>query len=267
MKRKIGLLALLLSLALLLGGCCRPPVKEVSLAKAQLMEAQEAGAPTYAPEKYKEAENLLSQAEAETKTECQKSWKTVKLAQQKAQEAKEAALKAKLLARAEALKAIKRAQQALAEAREAEAPQYAPDLFQSATNLLAEAQKDFQRENFLQSKKKADKAAQLALKAKEAATKVKEELARELEKRRAKPSTHVTEKGECLWIISSYPQIYGNPFMWPLIYWANKAQIHDPDLIYPGQAFTIPRDFSSQEKNKAVYFAKHRGPWSLFDGK
>ena len=168
MIRRKGLLALLLPFALLLGGCCHPPVKEISLAKAQLMEAREAGAPIYAPEKYKEAENLLSQAEAESKKECQKSWKTVKLAQQKAKEAKEAAIKAKLQARVEALKAIRRAQKALTEAREAEAPLYAPDLYQAATNLLEEAQKDFQRESYLESKKKSDKAAQLALKAKEA---------------------------------------------------------------------------------------------------
>ena len=269
MIRRKGLLALLLPFALLLGGCCHPPMKEISLAKAQLMEAREAGAPLYAPEKYKEAENLLSQAEAESKKECQKSWKTVKLAQQKAIEAKEAAIKAKLQARVEALKAIRRAQKALAEAREAEAPLYAPDLYQAAINLLEEAQKDFQRESYLESKKKSDKAAQLALKAKEAAIKVKEELARELEmeKRKAKPTTHVVEKGECLWIISSYPQIYGNPLMWPLIYWANKAQIHDPDLIHPGQGFTVPRDYTTKERDKAVHFAKHRGPWSLFDGR
>lgn len=243
---------------------CHPPVKEISKARALLTEAEKAGAPQYALEKYKEAENLLSQAKAESKTACRKSWKTVKLAQQKASEAKESAVKAKAQAQTEASKAIENASQALGQAKEAEAPKYAPNLYQAATNLLKEAQKDFQGGNYLKSKEEADKAAQLALKAKEVALKVKKELARRL---KAKPTTHAVKKGECLWIISGYPKVYGDPFMWPLIYWANRAQIHDPDLIYPGQALAIPRNFTPHEKEKVIYFSKHRGPWSLFDGK
>jgi hypothetical protein len=67
--------------------------------------------------------------------------------------------------------------------------------------------------------------------------------------------------------IMLYLFLNGDPFLWPLIYWTNKVQIHDPDLIYPGQAFIIPRNFTSHEKEKAIYFSKYRGPWSLFDGK
>jgi len=51
-----------------------------------------------------------------------------------------------------------------------------------------------------------------------------------------------------LWRISE--KEYLNPFMWPLIYWANKGQIKDPDLIFPGQVFKIKQDYSAQEKNK-----------------
>jgi hypothetical protein len=52
---------------------------------------------------------------------------------------------------------------------------------------------------------------------------------------------HVVEKGECLWWIAEYEDIYNDPFMWPLIYDANKDKIKNPDLIYPGQEFSIPR--------------------------
>ena len=54
-------------------------------------------------------------------------------------------------------------------------------------------------------------------------------------------SRHTVKKGECLWWIAEYRDIYNDPFQWPLIYDANKDQIKDPDLIYPGQAFFIPR--------------------------
>jgi nucleoid-associated protein YgaU len=58
---------------------------------------------------------------------------------------------------------------------------------------------------------------------------------------------HTVEKGECLWWIAEYKKIYNDPFMWPLIYKANRDQINDPDLIYPGQVFYIPRTFELDE--------------------
>ena len=100
----------------------------------------------------------------------------------------------------------------------------------------------------------------------------KEKLRKRLEEMKKKeevklPTKHVVKKGECLWIISGYKQIYNNPFQWPLIYWANKSKIRDPDLIYPKQVFKIPRNYTDMEKKKAIRFAKTRGKWSLFDGK
>ena len=57
------------------------------------------------------------------------------------------------------------------------------------------------------------------------------------------PLQHTVVKGECLWWISEYKEIYNDPFMWPLIYKANRDKINDPALIYPGQVFYIPRTF------------------------
>lgn len=54
--------------------------------------------------------------------------------------------------------------------------------------------------------------------------------------------TYTVKKGDCLWYIAGYPEIYGNPLRWPLIYKANKDQIKDPDLIYPGQVLVIPAE-------------------------
>ncbi|RLC51758.1 MAG: hypothetical protein DRZ79_02295 [Candidatus Cloacimonadota bacterium] len=59
---------------------------------------------------------------------------------------------------------------------------------------------------------------------------------------RGLPYTWKVYKGECLWKIASYPEIYGNGAKWPIIYRANKDQIKNPDLIYPNQIFEIPRD-------------------------
>jgi hypothetical protein len=50
----------------------------------------------------------------------------------------------------------------------------------------------------------------------------------------------IPEKRDCLWRISEYSYIYGDPFLWPRIWKANKTIILNPDLIYPGQVFLIP---------------------------
>ncbi len=69
---------------------------------------------------------------------------------------------------------------------------------------------------------------------------------------RTLPTAHTVAKGECLWWIAEYKQIYNDPFMWPLIYKANRDMIKNPDLIYAGQTFDIPRDGFSLEDVKAA---------------
>lgn len=80
-------------------------------------------------------------------------------------------------------------------------------------------------------------------------------------------SSHRVKKGECLWLISEYSEVYNDPFQWPIIYKANMDQIKDPDLIYPDQKFDIPRNLTEAEVASAIHKAKTRGPWSLWDGK
>lgn len=48
----------------------------------------------------------------------------------------------------------------------------------------------------------------------------------------------IIQPGDHLWRIAS--QRYGSGFQYTLIFDANKDQIRDPDLIYPGQVFTLP---------------------------
>ncbi len=45
--------------------------------------------------------------------------------------------------------------------------------------------------------------------------------------------------GDCLWIIAKH--IYGEGTRYTLIYAANAGQIHNPNLIFPGQNFVLPR--------------------------
>ncbi len=58
-----------------------------------------------------------------------------------------------------------------------------------------------------------------------------------------------TEPGNCIYVVRKYPleslwviakSMYGSPFLWPKIWLSNYRKIEHPDLIYPGQIFTIP---------------------------
>jgi len=48
----------------------------------------------------------------------------------------------------------------------------------------------------------------------------------------------VVQPGNSLWRISR--RLYGKGVRNSVIYQANKNQIRDPDLIYPGQIFVVP---------------------------
>ena len=45
--------------------------------------------------------------------------------------------------------------------------------------------------------------------------------------------------GHTLWGLSK--TYYGDPTHYPVIYEANRAQIHNPNVIYPGQVFVVPK--------------------------
>jgi nucleoid-associated protein YgaU len=53
----------------------------------------------------------------------------------------------------------------------------------------------------------------------------------------------VVQPGNNLWLIAT--RIYGTGFRYTVIYQANKTQITDPDLIYPGQVFKLPASASN----------------------
>ena len=55
----------------------------------------------------------------------------------------------------------------------------------------------------------------------------------------AAPGTIIVQPGNSLWRIAR--RTYGHGVRYSLIFEANKNQIRDPDLIYPGQVFSLPK--------------------------
>lgn len=79
----------------------------------------------------------------------------------------------------------------------------------------------------------------------------------------ASAGQYAVVRGDNLWNISAKPDIYNNPYQWPLIYKANSSKIKDADLIYPGQVFDINSNPTAAQSDAAVRHARTRGSWSL----
>ena len=61
------------------------------------------------------------------------------------------------------------------------------------------------------------------------------------------PSAYQVKKGETLLDISAKKLVYGDPYLWPILYKANRDQIRDPKVIFSGQKLSIPREFTQEE--------------------
>lgn len=54
----------------------------------------------------------------------------------------------------------------------------------------------------------------------------------------AESAVHEVRPGETLWAIAK--TTVGDPTLWAALYLANRDQIKDPALVYPGQRLAIP---------------------------
>jgi len=72
----------------------------------------------------------------------------------------------------------------------------------------------------------------------------------------ALPTTYTVEKCDDLYSISAKPQIYNDPWLWPLLADANKDKVKNPNKIKPGWVLSIPRDVTDAQKAAARAKAK-----------
>jgi len=266
--------------AVLVSGCTKPPVQEMDNARAAMKAAQDGGAEMCAGGEYLAAKQKLEAAEAKV-ADAEKGGDKSELYKQAKAELIEATAdfeKVKLIA-ADRAKVNEQAKAELAAAKNNLAANAEDGAKYSATYQAAKAKLD--EAQGLIDKCEGEKALAVLKSVSADNDTIQKEIAEGKAasvKADAKGSTVATPvagsvedimkykvvKGDNLWNISKAK--YLNPFMWPLIYWANKEQIKDPDLIFPGQVFKIRKDVDA-DKAKAIDYSKHRGPWSLFDGK
>lgn len=210
MKKKLVITLLALAGTLLfLTGCDDQAAQqkannEIARAEAELRQAEEMGAPQWAPETYNQAKNKFEEGRQfaanknyqQAYDTMQEFYPLIESAKQETQAAKLAAAEAQRLQ------------------SESEAQQQA---------RLAEEQR---------------------LAAQQAASEKERQAALEAERRRQAelyPANYTVQKGDCLWKIAGKNNIFSNPYQWTKIYQANKDKINNANLIFPGQVFVIPR--------------------------
>jgi len=59
-----------------------------------------------------------------------------------------------------------------------------------------------------------------------------------LDEKQIAPGSVIVQPGECLWVIARHS--YGAGIRYTAIFQANRSQIREANLIYPGQVFTVP---------------------------
>ena len=91
-------------------------------------------------------------------------------------------------------------------------------------------------------------------------------LEREISELEALPTEWTVRKGESLYRISGYEEIYSDPVRWPRIYRANRDRIEDPNLIFPGWLLKIPRGVpGTHVVVEGEYLGKIAGYWEIYD--
>lgn len=137
---------------------------------------------------------------------------------------------------------------------------------EDAARRLLEEQERAAAEEFLMQQVKAREQAEEAAKAVARAKMVeaeKVEARRRVERVRPEKeippaAVHTVKRGETLPQIAALADVYGDSSLWPLLYRANRDQISNPAVLWPGQVLRIPRNLDRNDLNEARKFSSDR---------
>ena len=93
-----------------------------------------------------------------------------------------------------------------------------------------------------------------------------DELTLQLQELASLPKEHTFIFGECLWTVSGYEDIYGDPIKWPRLWRGNYEMIEDPDWVLAGWTIKVPREWPTRHKvSEDEWLAKIAGYWEVYD--
>jgi nucleoid-associated protein YgaU len=72
--------------------------------------------------------------------------------------------------------------------------------------------------------------------------------------------SYVVQQGESLWHVAGQREVYGNPYLWPLVWQANKDRLKQPYQLHQGMHLMIPAHPTIQEVSSALAFSRSRHP-------
>ena len=252
-------------------GCAGAPVREMEEARTAIDEARTVGAPKYAPADLKGAEEVYVRAQAAVEEgEYREARKHAIRAAAKAHAAQVVTLQEIEVWCSRALETIDDAKDAIVVAESEGAAIFAPAALAEASSALEDGERVFSADRYEEAAALAQSAfdaAEGAIKESRAEkTRLAAIEAKRLEmleqERRRRVKSYTVGSGESLWKIAGKKNIYNDPYMWPLIYKANRDQIKDPNLIHPRQIFFVLREFSREDTIKAREFAGAPSPYT-----
>jgi hypothetical protein len=93
-----------------------------------------------------------------------------------------------------------------------------------------------------------------------------DELTLQLQELATLPKEWELQYGECLWIVSGYEEVYGDPLKWPRLWRGNHDMIEDPDWVLAGWTIKVPRTWPKRHKvSQDEWLAKIAGYWEVYD--
>jgi hypothetical protein len=67
---------------------------------------------------------------------------------------------------------------------------------------------------------------------------------------------YVVQEGESLWHVAGQSATYGNAYLWPLVWQANRGKLRQPSQLYKGMRLVIPTHPTVQEVAQALAYSK-----------
>ena len=75
---------------------------------------------------------------------------------------------------------------------------------------------------------------------------------------------------DTLWSIAAKPEVFGDPYLWPLLFDANRDRITDPDVLEKGWDLYVPLDFTYEDavqtKDLAYQYMENGNAAPALDG-
>ena len=219
--------------------CARFPVQEISDARILMEAAKNSCAKAYMPDDMEEGENMLLKIEEGVQKERNMSkseFKKMAFGVQRISKKminQAARIKSELYdqIQQEIVQAIKK----IHEGEKAEANRYARKEYKKAIESVREARKLSQDEcRYKEALEKSKESVQYAEESVQSAIAFKENLEKTL------PVYHIVKEGETLKSIAKSSPIYKDEAYWDVIYRANRDQVRDPKVLYPGQQLYLP---------------------------